>query len=144
MQILQRRPTVVAGLPVTAKFDQLAKEVPEAWARLFARRADLPSPQRGYVELSAYVGDGVYAETLGVEVLPETRLRGEWALALLPAGDYVHHVFRGAVPDIGTAFGEMHDWAEGQGRTIGSRKLDVGYLPDGRDGQHELWVELLD
>ncbi|WP_430333429.1 effector binding domain-containing protein [Rhodococcus sp. ACT016] len=143
MQIVERPATTIVGIEVVAPFDELAVVVPQAWARVFARRSDLlTGPDDVFVEFSTDLGDGVYRELLGVvvEALPASLPEG-WTIAKAPAGRYLHHPHRGDEAAIGDSFAFMYRWAEVNELRPGAYKLDVGYRPD-RDGAHDLFLGL--
>jgi predicted transcriptional regulator YdeE len=145
MQIVQLDATVVVGVPVTARFDELGRLVPAAWQQLFQRCDELPQPDDGlFAEASFSLGDGLYHETVGVPLKGDVRVQGPWSLALIPAGRFVVHRFTGSVENIGLGFQEIYDWASTEGLGLGSYKLDVGYTAGGSTRPHGLHIDIID
>lgn len=145
MKIERLDATVVVGIPVTARFDELSTLVPAAWQQFFARHDALPQPADGrFAEASFSLGDGRYHETVGVPMRGDLRVQGPWSLALVPAGRFVSHRFDGPVEDIGQGFQEIYDWAGAEGVELGDCKLDVGYSADLSPGPHDLYIDVLD
>lgn len=143
MQIVERTAMTIVGIEVVAPFAELAVVVPQAWARVFARRSDLLSdPDDVFVEFSTDLGDGDYREILGVVVdaLPASLPEG-WSIAKASAGRYLHHRHLGDESTIADTFGAMHRWAEVNGLPVGVHKLDVGYRPD-HAAAHDLYLRL--
>ncbi len=143
VELVRRPALVVAGEPAVGAFGELGELVPAAWRRLLAR-SDLPAPAGGrYAEASAGLGGGRYLEVVGVLLEAAADVPDECALALLPAGRWARLLFEGPVSRIGDGFGEVLAWGERNGLALGGRKLDVGYAADGREGPHELSVQVL-
>ncbi len=143
MQVVDRAATTILGIEVVAPFAELAVVVPQAWARVFARRSDLlTGPDDVFVEFSTDLGDGDYREILGVVVdaLPSSLPEG-WSIAKAPAGRYLHHRHLGEEAAIADTFGAMYRWAEVNDLQAGAHKLDVGYRP-GRAGAHDLYLSV--
>ncbi|GAA4659378.1 GyrI-like domain-containing protein [Kineococcus glutinatus] len=143
MEIVEREAAVVVGLVVEAGFADLATLVPRAWREVFTLPG-LPRPGGGrWAEASRYLGDGRYREVVGVPGPPGRLAPPPGATSVqVPAGRYLHHVHTGPVAAIGEGFGAMHERARRLGLAVGDVKLDVGYTRDGRDGAHDLFVDL--
>ncbi|WP_395245297.1 hypothetical protein ACGGZK_05690 [Agromyces sp. MMS24-K17] len=134
ISIVRRRPAVVIGVPVLARFDELSELVPLAWAEAF-RRFDGP-----LAEASTRVGDR-YHEVVGL--LGEVDAQVDGAVhALVPAGEYATATHRGDRVSIAESFGRIESWIAAQGREVGAGKLDVGYLRDGSERAHDLYVSI--
>ncbi|MCA1006539.1 GyrI-like domain-containing protein [Rhodococcus hoagii] len=144
MQIVDRAALTIVGIEVVAPFPELSVVVPQAWARVFARRHDLPSGSDGvFVEFSTDLGGGDYREILGVVVdIPPVSLPEGWSSVGVPAGRYLHHRHLGDEASIGDAFAAMYRRAEVEDLDPGPRKVDVGYRPD-HFGPHDLYLELI-
>ena len=144
MRIAQLDATIVVGVPVTARFDELSRLVPAAWQRFFLHCHELPQPDDGlFAEVSFALGDGLYHETVGVPLRGEVRVHGPWSIALVPAGRFVAHRFEGPVESIGQGFQEIYDWARTEGLDLGSHKLDIGYTVDGSISPHDLYIDVV-
>jgi predicted transcriptional regulator YdeE len=145
MQVVQRVESSVVGVEVVAEFDRLAVAVPAAWRELFSRHTEVPSPAEGrYAEASRHLGEGRYREVVGVVVAGPVAPPAGMAAVRIPGGDWAHHRHTGAVAEIGEGFRKVYDWATERGITLGQRKLDVGYHPDGTEGSHDLYIEVVD
>jgi len=143
VRIVERASATIVGIEVVAPFAELAVVVPQAWARVFARRSDLlTGPEDVFVEFSTDLGDGDYREVLGVVVdaLPASLPEG-WSIAKAPAGRYLHHRHLGDESTIADTFGAMHRWAEVNELRPGGHRIDVGYRP-GRAAAHDLYLGL--
>ncbi|MDH6677592.1 putative transcriptional regulator YdeE [Rhodococcus sp. LBL1] len=143
MQVVERTAATIVGIEVVAPYAELAVVVPQAWARVFARRRDLlTGPDDVFVEFSTDLGGGDYREVLGVVVdsLPASLPEG-WSIAKAPGGRYLHHRHLGDESTIADTFGAMHRWAEVNELQAGVHKLDVGYRPD-RAVAHDLYLGL--
>ena len=145
MEIVELGETVVVGIEVVADFGQLLSEMPAAWCELFSRQDELPASGAGvFVEASDHLGDGRYREIIGaVAVVADIPVPNGMAVALFPAGRFVHHRHDGSVATIAGGFQAIYDWAAEQGLTLGNRKLDIGYTADGGEQPHELYVDIL-
>ncbi|QCQ91917.1 GyrI-like domain-containing protein [Rhodococcus sp. SGAir0479] len=143
MQVVERREVTIVGIEVVAPFSELAVVVPQVWARVFARRGDLPSgPDDGLVDFSTDLGGGDYREVLGAVVdVPPLSLPEGWTLGRAPAGRYLHHRHVGDVSAIADTFAEMYRWAATNELRAGAHKLDVGYHHD-QHGPHDLYLQL--
>ncbi|MGX5695472.1 hypothetical protein ACWKWP_04670 [Agromyces soli] len=134
MEIVVRRPSLVIGIPVLGRFDELGRLVPEAWASAFA------SLDGTFAEVSTRVGDG-YHEVVGVLSELDTNIDG-YVHGYVPGGEYVREAHRGERAMIAESFGRIEVWARSRGREVGAVKLDIGYHADGSDLVHELYVGL--
>jgi predicted transcriptional regulator YdeE len=144
MRIVQLDATVVVGVPVTARFDELSRLVPAAWQQFFLHCNELPQPDDGlFAEASFSLGGGLYHETVGVPLRGDVRVQGPWSLALVPAGRFVAHRFEGPVENIGQGFQEIYDWARTEELGLGSYKLDVGYTVGGSTRPHDLYIDVI-
>ncbi|MCL2535214.1 MAG: GyrI-like domain-containing protein [Nocardiaceae bacterium] len=143
MQIVERPATTIIGIEVVAPAGELAVVVPQAWARVFARRSDLlTGPDDVLVRFGTDLGDDVHRELLGavVDALPTTLPEG-WSIGKAPAGRYLHHPHLGDESTIADSFAAMRRWAEVNEFRPGANTLDVGYRPD-RDRAHDLYLIL--
>ncbi|WP_152189055.1 hypothetical protein [Georgenia satyanarayanai] len=142
IEIVDRAPVLVVGMPVLAGFHELGTLVPAAWRALSRSLGD---DDRPLAELSVDLGDGRYHETVGVLVPLEdaARVRVPGAVgSLVPGGAWAQMVHDGPVHTIAETFGRLLAWAAEQGARPGPHKLDVGYRLDGAAERHTLAVEL--
>jgi predicted transcriptional regulator YdeE len=145
MQVVLCAGSSVVGIEVVAEFARLATAVPAAWRELFSRHAEVPTPAGcRYAEASRHLGGGRYREVVGVVVTGTVAPPAGMSAVRIPSGGWVHHRHSGPVAEIGEGFQEIYDWATEQGIRLGERKLDVGYHPDGADGSHDLYIEVVD
>ncbi|RVW04655.1 AraC family transcriptional regulator [Rhodococcus spongiicola] len=144
VKIVERAPETIVGIEVVAPFPDLSVVVPQAWARVFARRSDLLSgPDDVFVEFSTDLGDGDYRELLGAVVaVPPLSLPEGWRLGKAPAGRYLHHRHLGDEASITDSFAAMYRWAEANDQRPGPHRLDFGYLPD-HTRPHDLYLSLI-
>jgi predicted transcriptional regulator YdeE len=144
MQVVLCAGSSVVGIEVVAEFARLATAVPAAWRELFSRHAEVPTPAGcRYAEASRHLGGGRYREVVGVVVAEPVAPPVGMSAVRIPGGDWVHHRHTGPVAEIGEGFQEIYGWATEQGITLGERKLDVGYHPDGTEGSHDLYIDVV-
>jgi hypothetical protein len=133
MQIVDRNPVHLVGPTVSAAPTELPAVVPPLWKEVFAAHPE------GTVlaELSEEPGGDTHVITVGV-------------LADQPAGDavpvpggrWLHHRHEGPLSSIGETYARMFAHAAEQDLRLGRLKLDVGYLADGREDHHDLYLRL--
>ena len=144
MRIVQLSDTAVVGAPVVAKFSDLAVQVPDAWARVFADTS-LSTESSSYAEASFELSGGVYHEVVGcVRAVEGLQIPRGFAAAVVPAGRYAHVQFAGAEENIADGFRDIYDWAVENGIKLGGRKFDVGYRRDGGASVHDLYINVLE
>lgn len=143
IELVERGPAVVVGVPVVGAFADLGRLVPEAWGRL---RSSLDGgPDHTLAEVSVDLGDGRYHETVGALVgVPEVadlRIPGT-VYSYVPSGRWAQTIHDGPTHAIADSFGRLLDWiASGHGEP-GRHKLDIGYTVDSSEGPHLLAVRL--
>lgn len=144
IEIVERPPAVVIGLPVLAPFRDLGTLVPAEWQALAGHLGD-DQQSAPLAELSVDLGDGRYHETVGLlvdlEDGPPAGLPGA-VRSLVPGGRWVQAHHDGPAGTIAETFGRLLAWATAHGERAGAHKLDVGYRLDGTAEHHVLAVEL--
>lgn len=143
MQILTLGPLKLIGLTVTAGWDALWTEMPQAWRSLFARGHEIPNRVAlPYMDVSLEQRDGVYTQLLAAEVSALAPVPDGMVALEIPEQTYLAYRHAGALPEIASAFGAMYDWAEQNGVALDAFKLDIGYLPDGTEPCHDLFIRV--
>lgn len=141
IELVERPPALVVGLPVLARFADLGTLVPAAWRSLAGA---LGGRRPGTLaELSVDLGDGRYHETVGVLLelgdAGAVRLPGAVG-SLVPGGRWAQVPHEGPASAIADTFGRLLAWVEEQGEHAGPHKLDAGYRLDGAPERHLLAV----
>jgi predicted transcriptional regulator YdeE len=143
MELITRPRWFALGLEVTAYFDALKVEVPAAWARLYARVAELPrTVANTFVEVSTHLGEGRYREVVGIAAPADVVVPTGMTIVEVPSGDFLRHTHVGPVAEIAQGFGAMYGWADANNVVLGQWKVDSGYRPDG-SGEHELLIDVV-
>ena len=144
MEVVYREEMIVAGLLVHAPLQRLGEEVPKAWRRLFDRAAELEEQRiEPFMDVCMGVVDSMYLQLVGGRLHEAAHIpKGLTAVQILAQG-LLHHRHDGPVADIANTFGDMYSWGERNGMMLGEFKLDVGYLPDGKETEHDLYIGLL-
>ncbi len=140
IEIVERPPALVLGVPVIGEFADLARLVPDAW-RTVRRRTGTTGQE--LAEVSVDLGDGRYHETVGLLVdatdeVPPAGMVG----TLVPGGAWVQTRHDDAADRIAGTFGRLLDWLAAHDRDAGPHKLDMGYRLDGGTEHHVLAVQL--
>lgn len=129
---------VLIGYMVECPWQDLSREVPAAWKRLFA--ADTGAS--AFLEASLSVNDGVYRELVGYLAAKKSEVPEGMTKVIVPAGRYLRLVHDGPLEGIAGGFGRLLDHARTTGLRATDLKLDFGYLPGLPDSRHELHVGL--
>ncbi|WP_051406943.1 GyrI-like domain-containing protein [Nocardia sp. CNY236] len=143
MEILEHAGMTVMGVEVVARWEDLAVEVPQAWARLFAAVQQMPgrTPEQ-FVDVSLEVDDGRYRQVVGVIVDRAEPCPAAFRVVHIPAQRLLFHRHVGPVTEIASSFGAMLEWAGREGLGPTDFKLDIGYTPTGAEESHDLYVGL--
>lgn len=144
MKIVEKPGFAIVGIEVLAPFEDLARDVPAAWAELFARADELPTRTSAtFVEVSVEVRDGRYREIIGAMVDPFGTAPSGMTGVAYPAARYVHHRHEGPLSEIADTYGRIYDWGTAHGLRLDEFKVDEGYSLDA-PGPHDLYVRLVE
>jgi predicted transcriptional regulator YdeE len=138
IEIIELPELVAIGIEVQASWEELQREVPAAWERLFAAETDATS----FLEVSLGRTAGIYRELLGFLAAARTRTPEGMSRVVIPAQRYVRLIHDGPLEDIAAGFGTLYAYAEKTGLRPTDFKLDFGYVPGLPAGRHELHVAL--
>ncbi|MFC6284978.1 hypothetical protein ACFP3Q_05400 [Nocardioides sp. GCM10027113] len=133
MEIVERAPQHLRGASLSAPIGELPLVAPSLWRRVM----EFAEAGQVHAELSAEPGGDVHRITVGVLVDEP----GEDTVAV-PGGRWLHHRHEGDVRGIGDTYARMFEHADEVGERTTNLKLDVGYLPDGSEQAHDLYLQL--
>ena len=143
MKIVRKEAFEIAGIQVEAEFDDLHSEIPKAWKRLGKQLEEIPHRVGDVMtEISMGAKDGMYTELVGVEVDGNGTLPEEMVTARIPVQTYIHHRHQGPLEEIARTFGKILEWAEEKGYDTADFKIDHGYLREGSESEHDLYVKI--
>ncbi len=135
----------LVGIPVRANWDTLWSEMPKAWQQWFARMSEVKSRAgRASIDASLAVKDGEYFQLVGAPVLATDDIPDDMLCVEIPQKQYVYAEHTGPLHNIADSFDAMMQWAEAQGHALSDFKLDMGYLPKGKEHSHQLYIEIID
>ncbi|HLV04405.1 GyrI-like domain-containing protein [uncultured Georgenia sp.] len=143
IEMVERGPAVIVGVPVIGTFAELGRLVPEAWRRLHDRVGQ--DSDLTLAEVSVDLGDGRYHETLGALTGAREARRLHipgCVCSYVPGGRWVQTIHEGPERAIADTFGRLLDRIAADGGQPGPHKLDIGYTVDGEGGPHLLAVQL--
>lgn len=145
IETVKRGPMRYVGYRVTAHWRDLGKAVPEGWASLFARRAEIEAAATGlgdYAEISLGAENGVYTELVCVAVETLTHVPEGLVDIEVPENTWLKRVHDGPLAGIAEGFGAILECAQAKGLSASELKLDTGYQPGLPAGRHELFIAL--
>ena len=129
---------VLIGIIVECPWQELSREVPAAWRRLFGAETGA----RAFLEASLAIESGLYTELVGYLTARRSEVPEGMTKIALPAGRYLRLIHDGPLAGIADGFGKLLSHAKTAGLKPTDIKLDFGYLPGLPDGRHELHVGL--
>lgn len=143
MEIVEKKGFKAVGIQVVAEWEQLFTEMPKKWKNFKQRLHEIKRRKNDVMmDISRSEESGVYVQLICVEVDEFEDVPQDMATLRLPGQKYIHHRHEGVVEKIAATFGEMYDWAEKEGIDAGMLKIDYGYLPDGSEEYHDLYIRV--
>ena len=143
MEIIKKGPLEIAGIKVTADWEKLHIEMPKAWKRFIGQLEHIADRKSDIMmDVSLEKSGHFYTQMICVEVKQNHNLPEGMAAIHIPARKYLYYQHHGTVYDIAASFGKMYDWAKSNGYKTGDFKLDQGYLADGSEDTHDLYIQI--
>jgi len=144
MKIVKKEAFKVIGIKVEADWQMLHQVMDKVWERAKERLTEIENRKEDVMmDLSLEVVDGQYTQLVGVEVEGAAITPGGMEEVSIPLQEYIYYQHEGELSGIGQSFGKMYDWAEEHDIEAGDFKIDYGYLPDGSETEHELYVKII-
>lgn len=143
MEIVEKGGFKAVGLQVLAEWEQLYTKMPEKW-EIFKENVHKINHRTGntMMDISRSEEGGVYVQLICVQVEKFEDVPPEMTTLSVPTQKYIHHRHEGDIGKIAASFGSIYEWAEKQGVNTGIFKIDAGYLPDGSEEYHDLFVKI--
>lgn len=143
MEIVEKEGFKAVGLQVLAEWEQLFTKMPQKW-KIFKENIHKIKYRKGKVmmDISRSEEGGVYVQLICVEVKEFEDIPPEMTTLSVPVQKYIHHRHEGDIEKIAASFGDIYEWAEKEGVNAGVFKIDYGYLPDGSEEYHDLYVKV--
>lgn len=94
------------------------------------------------MDLSLDVKNGRYTQLIGVEVENSADIPEGMEKVDIPDQRYINYQHKGELPAIAQSFGKMYEWAKEHDIEAGDFKIDYGYLPDGSEDVHDLYIKI--
>lgn len=143
MEILEKGEFKAVGLQVLAEWEQLVTKMPEKWEVFKDNVHKIKHrTENTMMNISRSEEGGVYVQLICVQVDKFEDVPPEMTTLSVPAQKYIHHRHNDNIEKITESFGLMYDWAKEQGIDAGVFKIDSGYLPDGSEEYHDLYVKI--
>lgn len=143
MKIVEKEAFITVGIKVEADWQELHVKMPKAWTTAKERLNEIKNRKEDVMmDLSLHVVNGQYTQLIGVEVERSAEVPEGMEKKEIPAQKYVYHQHEGELSAIAESFGKMYDWAEEQDIAAGNFKIDYGYLRDGSEDMHELYIKI--
>jgi predicted transcriptional regulator YdeE len=131
------------GIRVEASWNELFREMPEAWFKLFHYLPQIEHHELPCVDISFDVHDNIYTQFVSVPITEEGSYPEFMELITVPSMTVLHHVHKGDLTEIPNAFSEMYEYADNRSWETDEFKLDFGYTPDGSETEHDLYIRLI-
>lgn len=143
MEIVTLNVLEVVGIRVKADWKGLHVKMPAAWKEFSKRLDEIPNRKNNVMmDVSLEAAEGIYTQLIGVEISGQGAIPDGMDLINIPRQQYLYHRHEGSLKDIAISFGEMYDWAKGQGVSLGEFKLDMGYTAEGDENIHDLYIRI--
>lgn len=143
MEIVEKAPVVVVGLPVRASWRELWVEMPKVWREFIVKYAEIEDRLgETFVDVSHDKVGAEYLQLVSTQVAKVRRIPDGMQAVEIPAQRYIHHKHVGPIENIAESFGNMYDWAREYGHSVGELKLDFGYTADGDELEHDSYIGL--
>lgn len=143
MEIIEKKSFTVVGIKVEADWQELHTKMPEMWETAKKRLTKIEKRKEDIMmDLSLEVNDGRYTQLIGIEVEKSAAVPDGMEKVSIPDQSYIHHQHKGELPAIAESFGKIYDWAEEHDIGAGDFKIDYGYLRDGSEEYHDLYVRI--
>lgn len=143
MKIVEKEGFNAIGIRVSADWKNLHVEMPGAWNH-FKQRLEEISNRKNEVmmDLSLSKEGDTYTQLIGVEVEEFEEVPEDMTTVSIPKQAYIYYRHKGDLSGIASSFGKMYDWAEENRIKAEEFKIDYGYLEDGSETSHDLYVKI--
>jgi predicted transcriptional regulator YdeE len=143
MEVIEKAGFKAVGIQVVADWQGLHKEMPITW-QIFKQRIDEISDRRAdqLIDISLKYEGGLYTQIICVEVQDFDRVPDGMVTCFIPTQKYIHYYHEGTLQEIAQAFGKMYKWADEHNYKADEFKIDYGYLQNGSETGHDLYVRI--
>lgn len=143
MEIIEKGSLAIIGIKVEAGWRELHSKMPEVWAIAKKRLTKIKKRKEDVMmDLSLEVTNGRYTQLIGIKVEQSATAPDGMKKVEIPAQKYIHYRHEGELSCITESFGRMYDWANKQDIKADDFKIDYGYLRDGSEDVHELYIKI--
>lgn len=143
MKIVEKEAFSAVGLKVIAGWKDLHTKMPEAWQQFKERYTEIPGRKHDILmDISLDKEGDTYTQLIAVEVENPIVIADGMVAISIPEQTYVHDRHKGDLQEIAASFGKIYDWVKKEGLKAGEFKLDIGYLADGSEEYHDLYVKI--
>lgn len=143
MKIVKKESFTAVGLKVEAGWEELHTKMPKAWETFKKRVKEIDDRKSDtMMDLSLDISDGQYTQLIGVPVEDTAYVPKGMLKVIIPSQRYVWYKHEGDLTGITESFGKMYEWAEENDISAKEFKMDMGYLPDGSESKHDLYVKI--
>lgn len=144
MQIVKKAGFKVVGVQVSARWNQLWELMPDAWDDFVTRCADIKHRvSHAFMDVTLRRRDDEFTQLICCEVTDFDDVPPGMVALEIPPQEYIHLRHDGPIARITAAFGDMHDWAYARDYTLDDFKFDAGYVTDGSEHEHDLYVRVI-
>jgi predicted transcriptional regulator YdeE len=143
MEIIEKDGFKVVGIQVVADWRGLHKEMPNTWKIFKQRVHEINHRVRDkMMDISLQYEAGLYTQIICVEVEADNEVPEGMVTCLIPNQKYIHYYHEGPLQEIAQSFSKMYRWADEHKHKTDQFKIDYGYVQNGSEERHNLYVRL--